>query len=92
VDQATGEKRREHLLHLRDELLQSLAETDRALSETRMQVERAESDIRIGASPASDYEEMKGHVLPRLEADLRQTYAELLKIEDKIVFTANESA
>lgn len=77
-------RRTEHLLTLRDELLTQMEEADRDLGRVRMQVERMESDLRIGRPQAGGYQDAKGHELPRAEKRVVDLYRELLKLEDKL--------
>ena len=57
------------------------------LAALRMRVERAESDIRLGEPESEEYTRLKGHDLPTVEGRLVQAYNNLLKIEEKILFT-----
>lgn len=77
-------RRTEHLLALRDELLTQMEEADRELGRVRMQVERMESDLRIGQPEPAGYQDAKGHTLPRAEKLVVDLYRELLKLEDKL--------
>ena len=79
-----SEKRREHLEELRAGVLDEMEAADGELSRLRMRVERMESDLRLGAEPGDDYEQIKGHAMTQTEARLIELYRELLKIEDKI--------
>ena len=81
---AGDERRVEHLLGLREVLLRDMEEADLEFSRIRMQVERMESDLRIGRPPAPEYQEAKGHLLPRAEARVLDHYRDLMKLEDKI--------
>jgi hypothetical protein len=85
-------QRLEHLIELRRGLLEEMEEADHELSRVRMQVERAESDLRIGDSAPLGYEELKGHRLPQAEARVVETYRSLLKLEEKIVATRQRLA
>jgi hypothetical protein len=78
------EEHLDHLIQLRDELLNALEEADRELSALRMRVERLESDVRIGRPEAPEFAEAKGHLLPRAEAVIVELYRDLQKLEDKI--------
>ena len=60
--------RLEHLYELRRGILDEMEEADRELSRVRMQVERAESDLRIGDPGPANYEQMKGHSFRRPRA------------------------
>lgn len=80
-------RRLDHLNELRASLLDEMEQADRELSRVRMQVERAESDLRIGDSGPPDYEELKGHRLPQAESRFLEVYRSLVKLEDKIVST-----
>lgn len=73
-----------HLYELRRDLLDEMEAADRELSRVRMQVERAESDLRIGDPGPPDYEPLKGHDLPQAEARFLETYRSLIKLEEKI--------
>jgi len=79
--------RLEHLYELRRGLLDEMEEADRELSRVRMKVERAESDLRIGDPGPLDYEELKGHSLPQVEARFLDAYRSLVKLEEKITAT-----
>jgi hypothetical protein len=73
-----------HLYELRRGLLDEMEEADRELSRVRMQVERAESDLRIGDEGPPQYEELKGHALPQAEGRFLEAYRSLVKLEEKI--------
>jgi len=77
-------RRLEHLVRLRDELLDEMETADREFTEVRMRVERMESDMRIGRPEPSAYAEAKGHVLPQAEGRVLDAFRNLLKLEDKI--------
>jgi hypothetical protein len=79
--------RLEHLDELRRGVLDEMEEADRELSRIRMQVERAESDLRIGDPGPSNYEELKGHRLPQAEGRFLEAYRSLVKLEEKITST-----
>lgn len=76
--------RRDHLLRMRDELFQELEQADLEFSRVRMQVERMESDLRIGRPEPAGFAEAKGHALPQAEARFLELYRDLLKLEDKL--------
>jgi hypothetical protein len=78
------EKRAEHLLEMRESLLREMEEADLEFSRIRMQVERMESDLRIGRPEMAAYREAKGRLLPRAEARVLGLYRELQKLEDRI--------
>jgi hypothetical protein len=84
-----GEKehRLEHLLELRAGVFSEMEELENELARLRMQIERAESDIRLGEPEAAEYVRLKGHDLPDIEGRLLQAFNNLLKLEDKILFT-----
>ncbi len=84
--------RLEHLYELRRGLLDEMEQADRELSRVRMQVERAESDLRIGDPGPSDYEEVKGHRLPQAEGRFLEAYRSLVKLEEKIAATKQKLA
>jgi hypothetical protein len=77
-------QRLEHLYELRRDLLNEMEEADRELSHVRMQVERAESDMRIGDPGPPEYETLKGHTFPQTESRVVEAYRSLLKLEEKI--------
>jgi hypothetical protein len=79
--------RLEHLYELRRGLLDEMEEADRVLSQVRMKVERAESDLRIGDPGPPNYEELKGHSLPHAEGRFLEAYRALVKLEEKIATT-----
>jgi hypothetical protein len=81
------EQRLEHLYELRRDLLNEMEIADRELSRVRMQVERAESDLRIGDPGPDNYEALKGHTLPQAESVFLEAYRALLKLEEKIATT-----
>jgi DNA-binding transcriptional LysR family regulator len=81
------QQRLEHLYELRRDLLDEMEEADRELSRVRMRVERGESDLRIGDPGPSDYDQIKGHLLPQTEARFLEAYRSLLKLEEKIIAT-----
>jgi hypothetical protein len=81
---AVDPRRTDHLMALRQELLTQMEEADRELGHVRMQVERMESDLRIGLAEAAGYQDAKGHALPRAEKRVVDLYRELLKLEDKL--------
>lgn len=72
------------LLELRDELLARMAEADLEFSRLRMDIERIESDLRIGREEPPGYQEAKGVRLPQAEARVLECFRQLLKLEDKI--------
>lgn len=76
--------RLEHLAALRDGVLAEMAEADLEYSRLRMQVERMESDQRIGRPAAAEYAEAKGRLLPAAEGRVLELFRDLLKLEDKI--------
>jgi hypothetical protein len=80
-------QRLEHLQELRQNLLDEMEEADRELSRVRMQVERAESNLRIGDPGPLGYEELKGHRLPQAEARVLETFRAVVKLEEKILAT-----
>ena len=77
--------RTEHLLSLRDALLDEMEEADRELGRVRMLVERLESDVRIGRPEPPTYADAKGHALPRAEQRVVDLYRDLTKLEDKLI-------
>lgn len=77
-------KRLEHLLRLRNELLDEMTEADLEFSRVRMALERLESDLRIGRPIAPGYADLKGRTFPRAEAHVLELFRQLLKLEDKI--------
>ena len=77
-------RRTQHLLALRDELLTQMEEADRELGRVRMQVERMESDLRIGLPEPAGYQDAKRHTMPVAEKRVVDLYRELLKLEDKL--------
>jgi hypothetical protein len=83
-------QRLEHLQELRRGLLHELEEADQALSRLRMQVERAESELRIGSPAPENYDDLKGHRLPQAESRLQEVYRSLLKLEEKINATRRQ--
>jgi hypothetical protein len=85
-------QRLEHLYELRRGLLDEMEEADRDLSRVRMQVERAESDLRIGDEGPPQYEELKGHTLPQVEGRFLEAYRSLVKLEEKINATKRRLA
>ena len=84
--------RLEHLYELRRGILDEMEDADRELSRIRMQVERAESDLRIGDPGPANYEEMKGHKLPQAEGRFLEAYRSLVKLEEKITTTRQRIA
>jgi hypothetical protein len=86
-DEKELQQRLEHLYELRRDLLGEMEEADRELSRVRMQVERAESDLRIGDPGAADYESLKGHTMPQAESRVVEAFRSLLKLEEKITAT-----
>lgn len=81
---AADTRRLEHMLQLREELFQQMEQAEREFSAARLQVEKMESDLRIGRPASPDYDQAKGHRLPQAEARLVGLFRELLKLEDKI--------
>jgi hypothetical protein len=81
------EHRLEHLMELRAAVFAEMEELESELARLRMQIERAESDIRLGQPEPADYDRLKGHDLPEAEGHLLQAFNDLLKLEDKILFT-----
>jgi hypothetical protein len=77
-------KRLDHLVRLRDELLDEMAEADLEFSRVRMALERLESDLRIGRPAPANYTDLKGREFPRAEARFLDLFRQLLKLEDKI--------
>jgi hypothetical protein len=75
----------EHLMRIRDEFLEEMAGTEAEMARLRTRVERLESEQRLGAKPTAEYQELKGHQLPRLESRLVDAYNGLRKVEDKIL-------
>jgi hypothetical protein len=72
------------LMALREDLLRDMAEADLEFSRLRMQVERMESDLRIGLAEPEEYQHVKGQLLPRAEARLLGLFRDLLKLEDHL--------
>jgi hypothetical protein len=85
------ESRFEYLLQLREAHFRELQAAERELTELRLQVERLESDLRIGFPEAASFAEMKGHRLPQAEAVVVNLYRELWKLEDKLVTAPGRS-
>jgi hypothetical protein len=81
-------KRMDHLVRLRDELLDEMAEADLEFSRVRMALERQESEVRIGRPTPDGYTQLKGRDFPRAEARVLDLFRQLLKLEDKIKATA----
>jgi hypothetical protein len=81
------EHRLEHLMELRAGVFTEMEELESELARLRVQIERAESDIRLGGPEPEDYDRLKGHDLPDTEGRLLQAFNNLLKLEDKILFT-----
>lgn len=81
---AEDTQRIEHLLALREDVLAEMAEADLEFSRVRMELERAESDLRIGRPEPPEYARLKGQLFPRAEARVLELFRELLKLEDKI--------
>jgi hypothetical protein len=81
------EHRLEHLMELRAGVFTEMEELESELARLRVQIERAESDIRLGEPEPENYDRLKGHDLPDVEARLLQAFNSLLKLEDKILFT-----
>jgi hypothetical protein len=81
------EHRLEHLMSMRADLFQELEQLENDLVRLRMRIEHLESDIRLGAPQPEGYDHLKGHDLPAAEARIVATYNNLLKVEDKILFT-----
>jgi len=69
---------------LRQQALAEIEAAERDLAGLRAQIERWESDLRLGARPTPEYEELKGRRLPRAEDRLMEAFRSLLKLEDKI--------
>ncbi len=86
------QQRLEHLYELRRGLFDEMEEADRELSRIRMQVERSESDLRIGDPGPPDYEQVKGHLLPQTESRFLEAYRSLVKLEEKIMTTKQRLA
>jgi hypothetical protein len=74
----------DYLLELRQQLFRELEEAETALSAARLQVERIESDLRIGAAQPAEYGDLKGRTLPQAEARVLDLYRDLWKLEDRI--------
>jgi hypothetical protein len=81
------EHRLEHLMELRAGIFDEMEELEQEMIALRMRVERAESDIRLGEAEPEEYARLKGHDLPAAEGRLVQAYNNLLKLEEKILFT-----
>ena len=64
-----------------------MEELEQEMIALRMGVERAESDMRLGEPEPEEYSRLKGHDLPAAEGRLVQAYNNLLKLEEKILFT-----
>lgn len=78
------ENRNGFLLQMREELFAEMTEAEQEFTRLRVQVERMESDIRIGEPEPPTYTETKGRLLPRAEGRVLDLYRDLLKLEDKI--------
>lgn len=76
--------RSEYLSQLRDELFQEWDTAEQEMLRVRLRVERLESDVRIGRPVSAEYDQLKGHELPRAEARVLELYRDLLKLEDRI--------
>ena len=61
------------------------------MARLRSRVERLESDHRLGAAPTPEYQDLKGHQLPRAESRLVTAYNNLLKLEGKILETRRQA-
>jgi hypothetical protein len=81
------EHRLEHLMDLRMGLFEELEELDHQMVTLRTRIERMESDMRLGEPEPEGYGRLKGHDFPGLEARYLQTYSNLQKLEEKILFT-----
>ncbi|MBI3912364.1 MAG: hypothetical protein HY320_15705 [Armatimonadetes bacterium] len=79
-----SEARLEKLAALRAELLDEIEAAERALAALRARIERLESDLRLGAAPTEEYQQLKGCALPRAEGRLMEAFHSLLKVEHKI--------
>ena len=77
--------RLEHLARLREELFREMEAAEGEMARVRARVERLESDQRLGEPVTPEYEQLKGHTLPQLEARVLDAYDNLLKIERKIL-------
>jgi hypothetical protein len=80
-----GDRRLEHLMGLREEALAEMADAEAEMARLRSRIERLESEQRLGAAATPEYEDLKGHRLPRAEARLIDGYHSLLKLEGKIL-------
>jgi len=76
--------RREALLRLREEVLTGMAEAELECARLRIQLERRESDLRLGAAADAEYDRLKGRDLPAAERNLVGLYRQLLKLEAKL--------
>ena len=85
--ESEARQRVEHLLELRAGIFEEMEELEREMAGLRMRVERAESDLRLGESETEEYTRLKGHELPAVEGRLVQAYNNLIKLEEKILFT-----
>jgi hypothetical protein len=79
--------RLDHLMELRAGIFEEMEELEREMVTLRMRVERTESDLRLGEPEPDDYARWKGHDLPSVEGRLVQAFNNLLKLEEKILFT-----
>ena len=76
--------RKEALLHLRAQFFEQLAEAEQQCAQLRVQAERLESDCRIGLPPTAEYQELKGHTLPRAETRIMDLHRDIVKLEAKL--------
>ena len=77
--------RLEHLARLREELFNEMEAAESEMARVRVRVERLESDQRLGGPVTPEYEQLKGHTLPQLEARVVQAFNGVLKLERKIL-------
>ena len=83
--------RLDHLARLREELFSEMEAAESEMARVRVRVERLESDQRLGGAVVPEYEQLKGHALPQLEARVVEAFESVLKIEQKILDTRRAS-
>ena len=69
-----------------------MAEADLRFSAVRMEVERMESDIRIGEPEPDGYAETKGRRLPQAEREVLDLARELWRLEERIILARGRQA
>ncbi len=90
MTEAPGVLRR--LQQLRQEALDQLAEADLTCSRVRMQVERMESDLRVGLPEPAGFAEAKGTLLPRAEQAVQDNLRELWRLEERITLVRQRAS